>query len=487
MAHYSCRVLSVARSPVSPPLPSRQRLHSYGGDVVEATVYAPRSVDDLRRLLRTARNRRWRVTFRGGGCAFDTQSLNRDVVISLAALDRIEVDVRNARVTAEAGATWGAVVAATVPHGLVPYVLVTTRSATVAGTAASDCLSRFSPSCGKEGSHILSFELLTVDGRLLRCTREENADVFFAAIGGFGYLGAITRVTYRLWPLGYAPAVETVVTPYRSMRDFLTALIPASGSRGDSRSEARPMEGLYGAWFGPRALLFRSRYVERSWRRPLRLLHQPRSWLRAAIDLLLRWQWFSRLGSWLTFSLIRRPQIFVDGFEDYAFFMDGNARAKAIGRAFGAPMRTLQQTFLVPAEVETAARFIEDLSQALRAAQIVPTLFDCLFLPRDEEFLLSSSAGLDGFAVSIAFDTSNAGVLARARAILVGASARLRAMGGRVHLVKSVCADADDLRGMYGSRLDAFFRLKQRLDPTGVLRNEFLERTFPAYCAAGGS
>ena len=464
------------------PVPSRQRLHSYGGDAVEATVYVPRSVDELRRLLRTARDRGWRVTFRGGGCAFDTQSLNRDVVISLTALDRIDVDAANATVTAEAGSTWGAVVAATVPHGLVPYVLVTTRSATVAGTAASDCLSRFSPSYGKEGAHILSFELLTVDGRLLRCTREENADVFFAAIGGFGYLGAITRVTYRLLRLGYVPAVETEVTPYRSMRDFLSALIPASRSNGAAVSDARPRDGLYGAWFGQRALLFRSRYVERRRRRPLRLLHEPRSWLRAAVDLLLRWQWFSRIGSWLTFNLIRRPQTFVDDYEDYAFFMDGNAHAKAIGKAFGAEMRTLQQTFLVPADVDTAARFIEELSQALRAAQVVPTLFDCLFIPRDEEFLLSSSAGLDGFAVSIAFDTSDARVLARARTILVEAAARLRTMGGRVHLVKNVCADATDLRLMYGSRLDRFFSLKQRLDPTGVLRNEFLERTFPAYC-----
>jgi decaprenylphospho-beta-D-ribofuranose 2-oxidase len=474
----------MARSSVSSPFPSRQRLHSYGGDFVEATVYAPRSVDDLRRVLRTARDRQWRVTFRGGGCAFDTQSLNRDVVVSLAALDRIEVDARNATVTAEAGATWGEVVAATVPHGLVPYSLVTTRSATVAGTAASDCLSRFSPYCGKEGSHILSFELLTVDGRLLRCTREQNADVFFAAIGGFGYLGAITQVTYRLWPLGYIPAVETEVTPYRSRRDLLTALVPAAGS-----SEPRRMEGLYGAWFHQRALLFRSRYVEqgRRRRRPLRLLHEPRSWLRAGIDLMLRWQWFCRLGSWLTFNLIRRPRTFVDRYEDYAFFMDGNAHAKAIGRAFGAQMRTLQQTFVVPADVETAARFIEDLSGSLRVAKIVPTLFDCLFIPRDEDFLLSSSAGLDGFAVSIAFDTSDADVLARARAILVEASARLRAIGGRVHLVKSVCADADDLRSMYGTRLDAFFRLKQELDPTGVLRNEFLERTFPAYCASPAS
>ena len=49
---------------------------------------------------------------------------------------------------------------------------------------------------------------------------------------------------------------------------------------------------------------------------------------------------------------------------------------------------------------------MDALSADLRAEGIQPTMFDCLFLPRDEGFLLSSSAGLDGFGLSVAFDTS---------------------------------------------------------------------------------
>ena len=474
-------------------VPRKQKLTSYGGEVAHAEVYSPRSVEQLRTILREVRDRGARVTFRGGGCAFDSQALSDDVVVSLAAMDAIEIDPAAGTVTAGPGATWGSVLEAALRHGLIPYVLVTTRDATVGGTASADCLSRFSPSCGKEGWHVLSFELLTVDGALLRCSRDENADVFFAAIGGLGYLGAITRATYRLLRVGHVPRVATEVIPYRSIREVITAL--ASSTVPHREAPGPDMEASYGAWFGERALLFRSRYVEPTRRRkPLPLLHQPSSPLRALTDIILRNQALNRIVWFLTFHVVaRKARSYVDGLEDYTFFMDGNSRAKSVGRAFGAPMRSLQQTFLVPADlpapddaslarsVDVVTRFIEELAADLRARGVLPTLFDCLFIPRDEAFLLSSSAQRGGFAVSVAFDTSNPRLLAAARAALVAASRRCGEIGGRVHLVKHVCADPEDLSAMYGEGAKAFFALKRRLDPTGVLRNEFLERTFPAY------
>ncbi|HEY2515347.1 MAG TPA: FAD-binding oxidoreductase [Polyangiaceae bacterium] len=477
----------------SPSEGKRQRVRSYGGAVVEARVHTPRTVSELREVLRAARAAGSRVTFRGGGCAFDTQSLNDDVVIAMTAMTAINLDVQNATVTAESGATWGDIVRRSAPHGLVPAALVTTRNATVAGTASADCLSRFSPTVGKEGAHVESFDLLTVGGTLLHCTRTENADVFFGAIGGLGYLGAITRVTYRLLRLGYAPRVETVLTPYRSLREFLRALLPKTG-------EAL---ALYGAFSGQRAIHFRGRYVPATGpRRPLWLLHQPRSVLRALFELAVRAQPLTRLGSWLTFTLASgKPRVHVDDFEDYAFFMDGNALAKSIGQAFGAPMRTLQQTFLLPVQLpdgpegdaglerslDQTIHFLETFSAELRAARIQPTMLDCLFLPRDEDFYLSSSAGQAGFAFSAAFDTSNEALLSRVRSILTAASARCRAIGGRVHLVKNVCAAPEDLAAMYGEGAERFFALKRRLDPQGMLRNEFLERVFPAVAEAAVS
>ena len=99
--------------------------------------------------------------------SFDGQALNEDIVISMSRFDSIDLDVDRARVTAGAGATWGAVVRAIAPHGFVPFTVVSTSYASVGGTVSGDCLSRFSGAAGKEGRYIEMLELLTPGGRLL--------------------------------------------------------------------------------------------------------------------------------------------------------------------------------------------------------------------------------------------------------------------------------------------------------------------------------
>lgn len=44
------------------------------------------------------------------------------------------------------------------------------------------------------------FSLLKSDGNLVRCSREENADLFSLAIGGYGLFGVISEITLRLVP-----------------------------------------------------------------------------------------------------------------------------------------------------------------------------------------------------------------------------------------------------------------------------------------------
>jgi len=476
-------------------MPGRERLHSYSGDVVEAQVHHPRSIDELREILRMASQRRTRLTFRGGGCALDTQSLNTEVV-SLAALDRIEVDPERGTVTVGPGATWGAILTRTVRHGLVPYVTVTTRHTTAAGTVSSDSISRFSPSCGKEGRHVLSVRLLTISGEELYCSRAHHRDVFFGMVGGLGYLGVIVAIEIRLLPLGRDPAVESRVTPCASFAELIQALAPGTptspGSDAGPPTSPDAAVACYAVCFQRRALIFRGRYLNTSARRPLRVLHEPEKLRRRLTDLLLRLPFVNRLVWWLIFTVMfRRERTYIDGLADYTFFMDGNVHAKQLGQRLGLAMRVLQQTFVIPAAgrdaagasangASTVAGFLEEMSAALEQRRLVPTMFDILFVPADEGFLLSSSNRLDGYAVSFAFDTSNHATRARAYDFLIWATKRCRVVGGRVSLVKNVCADASDIAAMYGEAMDEFLALKRRLDPHGLLHNEFFDRVFSA-------
>jgi decaprenylphospho-beta-D-ribofuranose 2-oxidase len=174
---------------------------------------------------------------------------------------------------------------------------------------------------------------------------------------------------------------------------------------------------------------------------------------------------------------------FVDDLEGFTFFMDGNRRAKRIARAFGWRPKTVQQTFILPSDGpspgDDLVRWLEYAHDHLSGLGLAPTLQDILWLPEDLPFRLSATAGTPGFAVSYAFETSDHDVVESAKVAFTDMAEVLwREFGGRVYLVKNVCARSETLAAMYGHNAVEFFVLKDEVDPSGTLANGFLERTF---------
>ena len=474
-----------------------------------AQVLTPGDLGELRRVLASAREAGRRVTLRAGAHSFDGQSLGDDLVISMTGFDAIEV-LEGMKVRVGPGASWGAILAELKPRGLVPAVTVTTEHATAGGTLSGDCLSRFSPAYGKEGKWIESFDLLTTEGELLHCTApEESAPpstwtreqrAFSGTIGGLGYLGAVVAITYRLLSAGSKDgqlAVRTIVRKFDTFKDLAADLVPTARRMHLEDSDPRDPEKLDAIWSAldtrgdgtQSALFFTSTFTTTSDRRRM-ALHRPRLLLRVVVEWLMRvpllskwlWRFYFRF-------LFRDGEEYVDDLEGFTFFMDGNARAKRIGKRLGFKMQNAQQTFVVPSDPGAAGGWDQakdDLVEWLEYAHrfllergLTPTLNDVLFLPKDLPFPLSASADLPGFAVSYAFETSNSATLERVKEAFVELSDALgERFQGRVHLVKNVFARKEILESMYGDHAVEFFRLKRELDPAGILRDEFLERTF---------
>jgi decaprenylphospho-beta-D-ribofuranose 2-oxidase len=448
------------------------------------------------------------VTIRGGGHSFDAQPINDDLVVSTERLNSIEL-LEGARVRVGPGARWGEIFAATQPHGLVPAVTVTTENATAGGTLSADCLSRFSPAYGKEGRWVESLDLLTAEGELLECfpapeatpweelTREQRA--FRGVIGGFGYLGAVVSITYRLLTVGATEGrigVRTFAREFETFDRLASDLLPATEQTYVEESDPNDPEKLDAIWSAivpsrrgiKRALLFTSAFTPKPERRRL-IQHRPKILIRVPFEWLLRVGWTSHLLWSLSFRIGFRRDDYIDDLEGFSFFMDGNARAKRAGKKLGFSMRNIQQTFVVPFVAEggadwrsghdTLVRWLETAQAMMDERGISPTLHDVLFLPADEPFLLSSTAAGPGFAVSYAFETSRRRTLEQVKETFAELSDLLwEQFGGRVHLVKNVFASQQTLAKMYADGSERFFALKQELDPAGILRNDFLERTF---------
>jgi decaprenylphospho-beta-D-ribofuranose 2-oxidase len=504
-----------------------------------ARIFRPQDEGELRALLRKLYREpaRHRLTFRAGGQAIDAQAINDDIVIVLEApeLKHIGEPKRDAKgwyITVGAAAPWGEILKKTAEKGLVPYSVVTTAHATAGGTAAADCLSRCSPISGKEGAHIRSFKLITATGRRIVCKRgdrdPDRAALFRAVIGGFGYLGVITEITFDLRPPlpGWRPGRKIRVAT-RVDKAVIGAvlgkpwsrLLPSLREQHAPAAIAEGQDGLLdrllhlgqpqaqgtvawdavssGAWYALgqiEALLFRSRYVLDREVHPMPL-HARAS---ALLDVLCRGMIepsLTELAEGAMF-LVYPAGVYVDELDDFTFFMENQMTpAREAARNNGWRLNSVQQTFVLPAipapgdaeGVWPTARFLDLIRPTMfdepDAPSLLdpmrPTLIDVLYLPPDE-FLLSSTRRMGGYAVTLSFAERNGSHWDKLRARLRQLSKRCLELGGRVHLVKNVEVEPEDLWKMYGDAFDEFLALKERLDPKGVIGNEFFDRIFHA-------
>ena len=461
-------------------------------------MYRPRDEAELQRIFAFATRESRVVTLRGGAHAFDDQSLGRQIVVSMENFNKIEVGP-GAQVTVGAGAPWGKIVRRLKRKGLVPYGTVTSSLATPGGTLAADCLSRFSPSYGKEAEHVLSFRMMCIDGSAKDywppspghpdpATWTEDQRIFMAVVGGFGYLGAVLEITIAVRRCGSRRiAVKTEVDKLDSFEHLVQKLIPETKT---AQANANPdcsgedweaiSAGLYPAGGDqPSALLFKSKLVKTCWRWPYPL-HHPHFPLLIVAEWLMRVPFLCRTLSRVFYMLTWSGCTYTDGLQGYLFFMDANLIARNLARRFGFDLHTIQQTFVVPVDLHAAdahqplLHWLDRAQKELAARKLTPTITDVLYLPQDWTFCLSPNARGPGFAVSYAFETNTTApveVAFRDLADILWADFQ-----GHVSLVKNVRVNPATLSAMYGPQARAFLGLKHKLDPNDLLRNDFFSR-----------
>lgn len=473
----------------------RRRLTCYSG-ISERTalVFEPSSVEELAAVFEAARQIGMRCTLRGAGYSFHDQAQSAGWIVCTSRLKAFRIDAAACELHAEPGVLWGDVVAASEPLGLVPRTVVTTSHASVGGTLSGGCLSRFSPTVGKEGSQVKRLTLLTMEGELLECTppasldprrwsREERA--FAAAIGGLGMVGCIVRAVIRLERVAAAGAplgVWTRVSKLGADSRLASRLLPKPGG---------PMAltaVLFPGQAERKGMFFESSYRATAERRRM-LTHKADAWLRTALEWGMRVPALSAALWSVIYRCFREQTEFIDDVPGFLFFMDGNVRAKALAMQAGIDLFTVQQTFVLPAEIDPretdaarAARLERECDAFLGSADtlfaqrgLTPTVIDLMYLPAEHCSYLSPTFGCAGMAVSFAFEVQRDDVEAIARAFTT-LSELCAELGGKTYLVKNVFVRPETLRAMYGDGLEGFLRTRAELDPQSLLGSDLFGR-----------
>ncbi|MFC8922837.1 FAD-binding oxidoreductase [Cellulosimicrobium sp. NPDC057127] len=164
-----------------------------------AAVVEAADPDDVAAAVRWARSAGLAVAPQstGHGASGDVEGA---VLLRTGALDDVAVDPERRVARVGAGASWGAVQAATAPHGLTT-LLGSAPGVGAVGYTLGGGLGWFGRAHGLAADHVRSFDVVDAAGGRATVTAESDPDLFWALRGGGGDLAVVTAMEVDLEPV----------------------------------------------------------------------------------------------------------------------------------------------------------------------------------------------------------------------------------------------------------------------------------------------
>jgi cytokinin dehydrogenase len=170
-----------------------------------AAVVYPASIRDIKRVVKSVylSDSCSKLTVSAKGNAHSVQGQAQapnGIVIEMGSLKGIQVhkEPENPYVEASAGELWIDVLRATLKHGLAPRSWTDYLYLSVGGTLSNAGISGQAFRHGPQISNVYHLQIVTGKGEISNCSREENSDLFYGALGGLGQFGIITSARIAL-------------------------------------------------------------------------------------------------------------------------------------------------------------------------------------------------------------------------------------------------------------------------------------------------
>ena len=185
-------------------------------------VHTPNSVSEIQSVISEAKKSNVSICPYGKGLSYGDIALNdKNWLIDTSRLDKVlSFDENNGILVVEPGVSLGAVISQTLPKGWVPPVSPGDHRVTVGGALSNNVHGKNSWKLGNFGDSVISFKIVTAENLHIRASREENKDIFYAAIGGHGLLGVVTEVELQLLSVPSA-YIDLEVIPCKNLDQLL--------------------------------------------------------------------------------------------------------------------------------------------------------------------------------------------------------------------------------------------------------------------------
>jgi len=476
-------IVPTSSHPEFQPLPADRLTRLEGWGMLARSMgylYRPSTVDGVHAVLELARENGRSLAPRGAGFSYGDASLNAEnIVLDTSRLNRVlEWNPTTGVVRVEPGVTVGQLWRHALEDGWWPAVVPGTMYPTLGGCVSTNIHGKNNRRTGTLGEHLLSIRLLLPSGTIVTCSREENRDIFLAAVGGLGMLGIVLELTIQLQPVqsGLLRVEERVARSLEEVFDLF-----------EQHGDAEHLVGWIDAFAGGGALgrgLVQLADVAEDDPHPARTLRPayqdlpdtllgvvPRSILWRGMKLTSGDVGMQALNSArYTLGARRAGRVTRVPHAQFHFILDYVPNWKWAFR----PRGILQYQVFVP-ESQAHAVFAALLRDSQQAG--LPPHLAVMKRQRADPFLLRYS--VDGYSLALDYHATEANEH-HLRTMLSRFTTEIALpAGGRFYPAKDNALDGHGLRcSLTAEAMDEFMAIKRRLDPTGILQSDLYRRVF---------
>ena len=192
-------------------------------DKIEAS-----QIDFLRKELQDAKDANRPAIASAARHSMGGQSMARAGTTITLDQEWVELDGANMTYRCGAGTRWSSVIKALDVNGFSPAVMQSNNDFCVAATYSVNAHGWPVPFSGC-GSTVKSLKMMLATGEIINCSRVENADLFTAAMGGYGLFGIITEMEMQMVPNTRLAPTYTEINPMEFGPRFVSTINDNSG------------------------------------------------------------------------------------------------------------------------------------------------------------------------------------------------------------------------------------------------------------------
>ena len=179
-----------------------RRVHNLNVDRFPSLIVRASDAADVIRCIAFAREHELPLAVRSGGHSVAGHgTVDGGLVIDLSRMRGLSLDPERRTAWSQPGLTWGAYAEQAHAYGLATTA-GDTGSVGVGGLTLGGGIGWMVRKYGLTVDNLLSVEIATADGRLVRANAEERPDLFWALRGGGGNFGVATAFQFRLHAAG---------------------------------------------------------------------------------------------------------------------------------------------------------------------------------------------------------------------------------------------------------------------------------------------